>query len=89
MLDITFIWCCSFTDKIVDACLPVEEFVLSPRTTEINYSESPLTNGRYPNGTVASFTCAEGHVYHPDFGQNDITCEAPGEWSGDIPMCIG
>ena len=67
----------------------MEDLVLYPRTSEINYNESQFPNGRYPVGTVASFICAEGHVYHPNSGQDDITCEAPGEWNGDTPICIG
>ena len=44
----------------------------------IHYSESSLTTGQYPVGTVATWTCNYG--FHTYFSY-DSTCETSGTWS--------
>ena len=36
-------------------------------------------------GGVASFVCQEGFILK---GNETLTCEQSGQWSGDVPKCI-
>ena len=45
---------------------------------QIDYSESALTNGEYPVGTVANFTCADGFSLS---GSASSVCQMSGQWT--------
>ena len=51
---------------------------------EVNYNQSPVSNGIYPLNTIASFTCNNGYYL---VGSKSSTCHAPNSWNNDIPTC--
>ena len=43
-------------------------------------------NGQYLTGTLASFTCDDGHVIN---GSLSSTCQDTGTWNPQLPTCEG
>ena len=50
----------------------------------ISYNKSPLNNGGYPIGTVASFSCNYGYSQTQS---NSRTCQTSGMWNQQTPTC--
>ena len=50
---------------------------------QVNYNLSP-SDGKYPNGTLASLTCNQGYYRGVNRG---TTCQASGNWTQPLPMC--
>ena len=55
----------------------------NPSNGKASYSKSPV-NGRYPMGTVGSFTCNDGCTRE---GSSSRTCQTSQNWSNKLPTC--
>ena len=53
---------------------------------EVTYDKKQVFNskGRYPIGTVATYTCADGYSLS---GSDSNTCEDSGNWETTLPTC--
>ena len=51
---------------------------------QVSYSESPMTGGRYPVNTMATFMCNHGYILD---GSQTRTCQPSLEWSQQTPIC--
>ena len=65
--------------------VPSCEALQNPENGHVNYTELPLTNGRYPLATTASFMCNERYTLN---GSDSITCQASLNWSHQTLVCV-
>ena len=52
----------------------------------VQYSTEPIASGFITNGTVATYSCADGYEV---VGEVDRTCLVDGTWTGAEPNCTG
>ncbi len=50
----------------------------------ISYSTGALSNGNYPTGTIADYSCTLGELFNGDATRH---CLSGGAWSGSEPNC--
>ncbi len=56
----------------------------NPTGGALSYSTGALSNGNYPTGTVADYSCTLGELFNRDDKRH---CLAGGTWSGSEPFC--
>ena len=52
----------------------------------VSFDRDMAGDGRYPEETIATFTCNPLHIIN---GDDSTTCETSGNWSHQTPICIG
>ena len=50
----------------------------------VQYSTEPIASGFITNGTVATYSCADGYELA---GEENRTCLVDGTWTGAEPQC--